>query len=67
MTAPGMAIGPFHHLGPKAPVPQLWCTWEGEFTIQDIIALQDFKVSEGSDHVPSHIVMVPENARPGSL
>jgi hypothetical protein len=40
------------HLDPKSPAPQLWCTWELEFTIQDIIALQDFKLAKGVTTYP---------------
>jgi hypothetical protein len=31
-----------NHLDPKAPAPQLWCTWKGELCIQDAISLQDY-------------------------
>jgi hypothetical protein len=41
-----------NHLDAKSPAPQLWCTWEGEYTIQDIIALQDFKLAKGVTTYP---------------
>jgi hypothetical protein len=34
-----------NYLDPKSPAPQLWCTWESEYTIQDIITLQGYKLA----------------------
>jgi hypothetical protein len=42
----------------------LWYTWEGEFTIQDIIALQDFKLPKGISTYPVTLLWYPKMQDP---
>jgi hypothetical protein len=56
-----------NHLEAKSPAPQLWCTWEGEYTIQDIIALQDFKLAKGVTTYPVTLLWYPKMQDPDSF
>jgi hypothetical protein len=56
-----------NHLHPKSPAPQLWCTWEGEYIIQDIIALQDFKLAKGVTTYPVTLLWYPKMQDPDSF
>ena len=56
-----------NHLDPKSPAPQLWCTWEAEYTIQDIIALQDFKLAKGVTTYPVTLLWYPKMQDPDSF
>jgi len=40
-------LAPNHMNVDKPSNPQLWCTWEGDWLIQDIIAIQDYKQGKG--------------------
>jgi hypothetical protein len=31
-----------NHLAPTHPAPQIWCTWEGAYCIQDIMKIRDY-------------------------
>jgi hypothetical protein len=31
-----------NHLAPNHPAPQIWCTWEGAYCIQDAMKIQDY-------------------------
>jgi hypothetical protein len=56
-----------NHLDPKSPAPQLWCTWDAEYTIQDIIALQDFKLAKGVTTYPVTLLWYPKMEDPDSF
>jgi hypothetical protein len=56
-----------NHLDPKSPAPQLWCTWDSEFTIQDIIALQDFKLAKGVTTYPVTLLWYPKMQDPDAF
>jgi hypothetical protein len=56
-----------NHLDAKSPAPQLWCTWEGEYTIQDIIALQDSKLAKGVTTYPVTLLWYPKMQDPDTF
>ena len=38
-----------NHLAPNNPAPQIWCTWEGAYRIQDAVLMQDYPPPTGAN------------------
>jgi hypothetical protein len=56
-----------NHLDVKKPAPQLWTVWEGDFTIADIVTLQDYKLPKGMNCYPVTLIYYPKQQDPDTL
>jgi hypothetical protein len=50
-----------NHLNPEKPAPLLWTHWEGEYSIQDVIQMQGYRLPKGCSTYPGTLIWYPRD------
>jgi hypothetical protein len=53
-----------NHLNPEKPAPVLWTHWEGEYSIQDVIQMQGYRLPKGCIIYPGTLIWYPRDNSP---